>query len=121
MHVSSFNSVSNFVSHQSFIVRGLFLAVLKSLKAVEYVGTELSATYFPIKSICLEVHVYRMSSSLEPLQDDGTLLQAQKMQLPSSRFDGIWEKLVFDTDIKGNLIRLLTNLRKRLPYPDQLS
>lgn len=76
-------------------------------------GRELSRTYFPVKAIVLEVHVYRMCSSLEYLEDDGTLLQAEIIQLPSSRFEGIWEGLVFDTDIRGNLIRLMTNMRKR--------
>lgn len=120
-----------------FTVKGLFPEHLLSLKAVEYVGAftfmglpleflpglnfhetvtrELSTTYFPINSIDLEVHVYRMSTSLEHLEDDGTLLQAEIIQLPSLRLEGMWERLVFDTDIRGNLIRLMTNMRKDKP------
>jgi len=121
-------------SYWTSTVRGLFPECLLSLKAVEYVGAfafgglplellpdgnfheyvtrELSSTYFPLKSIDLEIHVYQMSTSIEHLEDDGTLLQAEIIQLPSLRIEGIWERFVFDTDIRGNLIRLMTNMRK---------
>lgn len=61
------------------------------MKAVEYVGHEPTLTYHPVKSAVLEVHVYQMSSSLEHFEDDGTLLQAEIIQLPSLQFEGIWE------------------------------
>jgi pachytene checkpoint protein 2 len=121
-------------SYWTSTVKGLFPERLLSLKAVEYVGAftfrglplellpggnfheyvtrELSSTYFPLKSVDLEIHVYQMSASLEHLEDDGTLLQAEIIQLPSLRIEGIWERLVFDTDIRGNLVRLMTNMRK---------
>jgi MoxR-like ATPase len=125
MHDNHFNVFS----HQIFTVKGLFPEQLQSLKAVEYVGRELSPTYFPVKSIILEVHVYCMCSSLELLEDNGTLLQAEIVHLPSSRFEGIWEGLVFDTDIRGNLIRLMANMCKdhsisqyrQLTYPVKFS
>lgn len=76
------------------IVKNLFPEQLRSLKAVEYVGRAPAATYIPIKSVILEIHVYRMCSSLEYLEDNGTLLQAEIILLPSLRFEGIWEGFV---------------------------
>ena len=121
-------------SHQTFVVEGLFPEQLLSLKAVEhvgpstvrlvssespqfpniheYAGRQFSLTYFPVKSIDSEVYVYQMSSNLEHLEDNGTLLQAEIIQLPSLGFEGIWERLVFNTDMRGNIIRLMTNIGK---------
>lgn len=79
------------------IVKGLFPEQLRSLKAVEYLGSDPAATYIPIKSVIPEVYVYRMCSSLEYLEDDGTLLQAEIVQLPSLIFEGIWEKFVIQS------------------------
>jgi pachytene checkpoint protein 2 len=121
-------------SYQTSTVKGLFPEHLLSLKAMEYEGAftsvgfplealpgvnlheymmrELSSTYFPVKSVNLEIHVYRMSTSLEHIEDDGTLLQAEIIKIPSLILEGMWERLVFDSDIRGNLIRLMTNIRK---------
>jgi MoxR-like ATPase len=96
----------------TFTFGGLPLELLPGENFHEYVTRELSSTYFPLKSIDLEIHVYQMSTSLEHLEDDGTLLQAEIIQLPSLRIEGIWESLVFDTDIRGNLVHLMTNMRK---------
>jgi hypothetical protein len=100
MHVSSWIIVHyKFLLSSMRIVRGLFPEQLRSLKAVEYVGREPAATYIPIKSVILEVHVYRMCSSLGYLEDDGTLLQTEVIQLPSLRFEGIWEGFVIQPGI----------------------
>lgn len=95
MHVSSCLFVqSKSFSHRLFTVKGLFPEDLHSLQAVEYVAKEPKSAYVPVKSVVLEIHVYHMSSNLEYLEDDGTLLQAEIIQLPSLRFEGIWEGLV---------------------------
>lgn len=92
--------------------RGRPLEILPGGNFHEYVARGLSSTYFSIKSIDLEIHIYQMSTNLEHLEDDGTLLQAEIIELPSLGIEGIWERLVFDTDIRGNLLRLMTNMRK---------
>jgi hypothetical protein len=96
----------------TFTFGGLPLELVPGGNFHEYVTRELSSTYFLLKSIDLEIHVYQMSTTLEHLEDDGTLLHAEIIQLPSLRIEGIWERLVFDTDIRSNLVRLIINMRK---------
>lgn len=55
----------------------------------------------------IEVHVYQLtqeSAASEELDDEDDLSAANHWILPSKDFDGIWENLVFDTNVKQQLL-----------------
>lgn len=55
----------------------------------------------------LHIHVFQLhteGSASEELEDDEEISAANHWVLPSSEFQGIWENLVFDSDVKKQLL-----------------
>ncbi|KAL4234081.1 Pachytene checkpoint protein 2 [Mactra antiquata] len=64
-----------------------------------------------LKCCKLRYHVYQLQEDgpeIEELDEDEDLAAAQHWLLPSRDFDGMWESLVFEEDIKNKLLNYAT-------------
>jgi hypothetical protein len=84
------------LSDQSLVVVCLphFPKQFYSIKAVEYVGRDLSCTSIPVKDVQIVIYVYKMCSSPKHSEEDDTLVHGEIIELPSLRFEGIWDRHV---------------------------
>ncbi|KAH8815416.1 P-loop containing nucleoside triphosphate hydrolase protein [Xylogone sp. PMI_703] len=92
---------------------------LCSLVPVEFVGTKQQLVSIGCDYVMFEVFYYFLqtsSSSFENIID-----QAEIFNMPNTVFDNNWEALVFEEDLKGELLWTLTNFLKmsRIPMYDR--
>ncbi|RKF59277.1 Pachytene checkpoint protein 2-like protein [Erysiphe neolycopersici] len=86
---------------------------LDSLKVVEYMGPAREFTCYTTEDVRVEVQIYSLyNTSDSTAEEDQQLPQAEIISLPHSRFANLWEELVFQDDIKGDLIWVITNILK---------
>jgi len=55
----------------------------------------------------LDIYVYQLNNSreeTEQLDSDEEVIAASHWLLPSAQFDGLWESLIYDDDVKNNVI-----------------
>jgi len=90
--------------------------IFHSLKPVEYLGPKSDIMCYSSKDVRVRVQVYRMHYDLEVNE---AFPQGEILFLPHIRLDGRWEDLVFDEDLKGDLIWIMTNMLRFSQKPGQ--
>jgi hypothetical protein len=54
----------------------------------------------------LDIYIYQLHTAdmaMEELDDDENIPAGNHWVLPSAQFEGLWESLVFDEDVKSNV------------------
>ncbi|KAK9456304.1 P-loop containing nucleoside triphosphate hydrolase protein [Dipodascopsis uninucleata] len=95
---------------------------VERISVVEIQGSLSASDIVSLTSNCsLEIHVYQLLEDLlmknalcEPneslsVDDDGTV-SALITELPCRSLDGLWESLIFDTDIKHKLLHFMSTI-----------
>ncbi|KAI0993975.1 hypothetical protein K3495_g14209 [Podosphaera aphanis] len=83
---------------------------LHSLKVVEYMGPITDINCYTTDNVNVEVQVYTLYNTLRSLDENQELPQAEITPLPHVRFADQWDELVFQDDIKGDLIWMMMNI-----------
>ncbi|KAL5345497.1 hypothetical protein ACLOAV_009247 [Pseudogymnoascus australis] len=83
---------------------------LKSLKAVDIVGAEDGDEVILTKRYTIEINSYKLEDRKVAETLEALSLCGEAMLLPSVRLDGAWESLIFDEEIKQNLIVSMANI-----------
>ncbi|KAI9053308.1 hypothetical protein LZ554_002271 [Drepanopeziza brunnea f. sp. 'monogermtubi'] len=87
--------------------------ILDCLKVVEYIGPATGETCFSSLEVKLRVQVFELcTSSCTALEesDEGDEQLGELVSMPHTRFEAVWDELVFDHDIKADLIWMMTNI-----------
>ncbi|TVY24089.1 Pachytene checkpoint protein 2-like protein [Lachnellula hyalina] len=101
--------------------------IIQSLKVVEYVGIETASACYTLNTMTVRLQAYQLYDTAR--EEDSTIPQAETSLLPHVRFDGQWDeyvdiqsthttshieltlaRLVFESDLKGELIWMMTNI-----------
>ncbi|XP_058878320.1 pachytene checkpoint protein 2 homolog [Acipenser ruthenus] len=81
--------------------------LVKHIESVAIVDTDLRKP-IDLNSCCLSIHIFTLSEeepSTENLEEeDDNLIAANHWLLPSAAFHGIWESLVYESEIKTQLL-----------------
>ncbi|XP_058876750.1 LOW QUALITY PROTEIN: pachytene checkpoint protein 2 homolog [Acipenser ruthenus] len=82
--------------------------LVKNIESVAIVDTDLRNP-IDLNSCCLSIHIFTLSeeepSTEENLEEeDDNLIAANHWLLPSAEFHGIWESLVYENEIKTQLL-----------------
>ncbi|RDW77044.1 hypothetical protein BP6252_05097 [Coleophoma cylindrospora] len=91
----------------------MFGTELLSLKVMEYVGPVSDPQTAHLSSdVLVKVAVYFLhaDSEVRKSDEDDDLLQARVTPLPNVQFDGRWDQLAFETNIKEELIWIMENI-----------
>ncbi|KAL3417819.1 cell division control protein 48 [Phlyctema vagabunda] len=93
---------------------------LSSLKVVEYLGPASQSLAHHSHNVRVRVDVYGLcvGDTVENFQKDqngpdgeeNVMRQTQTSPMPNVAFDGIWDRLAFDENIKEDLIWMMANL-----------
>lgn len=91
---------------------GSFPQQVESVKVVEYVGSESCEGYFPVTGCRVVINTYcwmdhRDANMKRDVQEE---LLLDFSTLPSLQFDGYWESIIYETAVKEDLVKCLTNL-----------
>ncbi|RKF81919.1 Pachytene checkpoint protein 2-like protein [Golovinomyces cichoracearum] len=87
--------------------------LFQSLKVVEYTGPVTDLTCYTTEHVRVEVQMYSLHYTQNSQDDEKQELpQAEILSLPHLRFANQWEELIFQDDIKGDLIWMMTNILK---------
>ncbi|KAJ5032322.1 uncharacterized protein L3040_008929 [Drepanopeziza brunnea f. sp. 'multigermtubi'] len=86
--------------------------ILDSLKVVERIGPATEETCFSSLEVKLRVQVFELWTASSPLEesDEGDEQLGELISMPHTRFEAVWDELVFDHDIKADLIWMMTNI-----------
>ncbi|PBP25850.1 thyroid hormone receptor interactor [Diplocarpon rosae] len=87
-------------------------AILQSLKVVEHIGPTSVETIFSSENVKLKIQVFELYNTPSSLNntDEAEEELGEIFQMPHVRFEGVWDELFFDHDIKADLIWMMTNL-----------
>ncbi|CAL3961967.1 unnamed protein product [Diplocarpon coronariae] len=87
-------------------------AILRSLRVVEYIGPAIIETIFSSENVKLQIQVFELYNSPFSLANTGEAEEdlGEIFQMPHARFEGVWDELVFDSEIKADLIWMMTNI-----------
>ena len=58
----------------------------------------------PVWQAELHVHIVQLDTEGAADESDGDITSCQICMLPSKDFDGLWETLIYDMDVKRNLL-----------------
>ncbi|CZT42874.1 uncharacterized protein RSE6_02826 [Rhynchosporium secalis] len=86
-------------------------AMLHSLKVVEYVGPKTLEACFSSCSVEVKVNLFQLyidTGYVDKENEDGQL--GELICMPHARFEGVWDELVFDHEVKADLIWMMTNI-----------
>ncbi|TVY51448.1 Pachytene checkpoint protein 2-like [Lachnellula cervina] len=82
--------------------------IIQSLKVVEYVGIKTASTCYALNTITVKLQAYQLYETER--EEDSAIPQAESSLMPHVRFDGQWDELVFENDLKAELIWMMTNI-----------
>ncbi|KAE9381279.1 AAA-domain-containing protein [Stipitochalara longipes BDJ] len=83
---------------------------LQSLRVVEYLGPETLETCYNSNNVKVKVQVYALFHTPRSLEEQKDFPEAETTQMPHAAFEGNWDELMFEDDIKGDLIWMMTNM-----------
>ncbi|TVY75730.1 Pachytene checkpoint protein 2-like protein [Lachnellula suecica] len=86
-----------------------YKGIIKSLKLVEYVGEKKFSIFYSLNGVNIKLQVYQLHDT-ELSHDATELPEAEINDMPHVRFEGQWDELVFDSDVKKDLIWMMTNI-----------
>jgi hypothetical protein len=62
-----------------------------------------------MESITLNIHLYRLHSEIVFKDDEQDIQNMQVYELPSIAFEGLWESLIYDQNVKGKLMSYMNS------------
>ncbi|KFZ20714.1 hypothetical protein V502_03046 [Pseudogymnoascus sp. VKM F-4520 (FW-2644)] len=92
---------------------------LQSLKAVELFGASDDHEYVLVKDYMVEINCYRLKDGKSVETQEALSICGEAILLPSARFDDAWDRLIFDEEIKKQLVVFMTNLMRFSYKPRQ--
>ncbi|KFZ12776.1 hypothetical protein V501_04047 [Pseudogymnoascus sp. VKM F-4519 (FW-2642)] len=88
----------------------LFPDCVRSLKAVDIVDTDDDHSFVLVEGHTVNINAYVLRDGKDAEIEGALSLCGDPILLPCAGFDNAWERLIFDEQIKKNLIVFMTNL-----------
>ncbi|KFY07122.1 hypothetical protein V492_07430 [Pseudogymnoascus sp. VKM F-4246] len=85
---------------------------VQSLRAVDFVGTKDDYPFTLTEGLRIEINSYALQDRKATEIQEALSLCGEGIPLPSARFNGAWERLILDEDIKQKLVTFMMNLLK---------
>ncbi|KAG5440277.1 hypothetical protein PCANB_001847 [Pneumocystis canis] len=108
--LENFSSLTLNTEFRNFEDEPLLMKHVEQIKVVEVSGSNKEILY--LDEVDLDIHIYQLNSSLPAFnsfddgdQEDGPM--AIVTELPSLSLEGLWDNLVFEDNIKNNLLHFI--------------